>query len=114
MNNVNILFWLRDILACLGILVGLAASIFLFVRKKTSLGILALVGFLLFSTEPIMDIVFWRILINSMNMDWHLDIVYACCTGISMLIGPVLIAVALFLGFRPEPVKEEEVPLPEA
>ena len=44
MSNIQILYYLRDALACLGVLVGLGGAVFLFIRRKTLPAILALIG----------------------------------------------------------------------
>jgi hypothetical protein len=114
-QTLDVMLWIRDALGCLGVLVGLVSAIFLIVRKKPAMGILALAGFLLLSAEPLLDMVLLRLFLKSSSGNWQvIDTIYICCSGISLLLGPVLIAVAFFLGLRPDPVKVEEVPLPQA
>jgi hypothetical protein len=118
MNNINVMYWLRDAVACLGVLVGFGGAIFLFLRKKTIPAVLALVGFLLLSVEPLLDIILWRIVAQSAaNPNWEsMSTAYACLSGITMFLGAVAIALAFFLGFRvpklppPPPVDEAGLP----
>lgn len=120
MNNLNLVYWLRDAVACLGTLVGVGSAIFLFIRKKTLPAILALVGFLLLAVEPLLEIIFWRIMANSSNFDYgafeSLSTAYACINGPTMFLGIVAIALAFILGFReprlppPPPVDEAGTP----
>jgi hypothetical protein len=117
MNNIEILYYVRDAVACLGVLVGLGGAIFLFSRKKTMPGILALIGFIFLGIEPLLDLVVWRILSNSANANFDtLNTAYACITGPSLFLGILLIVLAFVLGFRepklPAPSFEPPADLP--
>jgi hypothetical protein len=117
-NNINVMYWLRDVVACIGPLVGIGGAIFLFIRKKTLPAVLALVGFLLLAVEPLMDIILWRIVAQAATSpNWEsMSTAYACLSGIAMFLGTVAIALAFFLGFRepklppPPPVDEAGLP----
>ncbi len=113
-NAINGLYYLRDAIACLGVLAGLGGAVFLFIRRKTFPAILALIGFLLLGIEPLLDIIIWRLLSfdSSANFD-TLNTVYACTSGLTMFLGAILIAMAFILGFREPklgPPPPEEVP----
>ena len=118
--DYNVLYWLRDAIACLGILVGLGGAIFLFTRKKTVPGILTLVGFLALGLDPLLDIILWRIIAQyASSPNWTtMDYAFVCITGPGHLIGAILIVVAFIMGFRepklPPPPIEEPADLPPA
>ena len=117
MNNLEFLYYLRDAIACLGVLVGLGAAVFLFIRKKTLPAILSLLGFTLLGIEPLLDIFIWRMLGNSASANYDtLNEVYACTSGLTMFLGMVLIVITIILGFRepklPPPVEEPPADLP--
>ena len=101
MNNIELFYYLRDALACLGVLVGLGGAIFLFIRKKTLPAILSLAGFVLLGIEPLLDLLIWRLLSNSSNANFDtLNSAYACISGLTMFLGAVLIALAIILALR--------------
>jgi len=113
--DIGALFYLRDTIICLGVLVGLAVSIFIFTRRKTSASLLSLSGYLLLSVEPFLDIIVWRILGNRRLPDLRtLNIVYACVSGPVLFLGMVLLAVGLFLAVRSPPKAEQQAPGPAA
>ena len=119
MSNIETLYYVRDAVACLGVLIGLGGAIFLFIRKKTMPGILALVGFFFLGLEPSLDIILWRILANNSNANFdNLNYAYACITGPALFLGILLIVMAFILGFRekklPPPPIEPPVDLPPA
>jgi hypothetical protein len=70
MNNIEIIYYVRDAVACLGVLVGLGGAVFLFIRKKTLPAILALIGFILLGIEPSLDVILWRVLANNSNANY--------------------------------------------
>jgi hypothetical protein len=101
MDNIEILYYIRDAVACLGILIGLGGAVFLFIKKKTLPAVLSLLGFLALGLEPLLDLVLWRVLGSASNPDWDsLNTAYACVTGPSLFLGVVLIALAFFIAFR--------------
>jgi hypothetical protein len=114
-NTINVLYYLRDAIACLGVLVSLGGTVFLFIRRKTFPAILALIGFLLLGVEPLLDVIIWRVLstASSANFD-SLNTVYACTSGLTMFLGAILITLAFVQGFRepklgpPPPVEDAE------
>ena len=117
MNNIEIFYYLRDALVCLGVLVGIGGGIFLFIRKKTLPGILALIGFLFLGIEPLLDVILWRILGNTASPNWDtMNTSYACVTGPTAFLGILLIVLAFILGFRlpklPPPSSEPPMDLP--
>ena len=110
-NNIEILYYLRDAAACLGVLVGLAGVVFLFVRRKTGAAILALLGFLLIALEPLTDIVAFRILGSASSPNWDaLNSAYACVSGLSLFLGTALLAAGLFVISRKGPLPPPETP----
>jgi hypothetical protein len=101
MNNIETIYYVRDAVACLGVLVGFGGSIFLFVRRKTMPGILALIGFIFLGLEPLLDVVLWRVLANNSSANFDtLNYTYACITGPALFVGILLIVLAFILGFR--------------
>ncbi len=119
MNNIEILYYVRDAVACLGVLVGLGGAVFLFTRKKVMPGILALVGFIFLGIEPSLDVIVWRVLGNNSNANFDtLNYTYACITGPALFLGILLIVLAFVMGFRetklPPPPMEPPVDLPPA
>jgi len=113
MNNIEVLYCLRDAVICMGVLAGLLGAVLLFARRKVLPGILALIGFILLGIEPILDIVLWRILGHGELPDWNkLNTFYACASGPSLFLGIVLLAAGLFLAAPKEtPRLPEEIPL---
>jgi hypothetical protein len=116
-SALNTLYWLRDAVACLGVLVGVGGAIFLFVRKKTLAAVLSLIGFVFLGLEPLLDMILWRILINGDNPNYDLmSTTYVCITGPALFVGIVLIVLAFILGFRgpklPPPPIEVPTDLP--
>jgi hypothetical protein len=104
-NNIEMLYYLRDAAACLGVLVGLVGAIVLLIRHKTAAGILALLGFLVIALEPLTDIVAFRILGAGSSPNWDaLNSAYACVSGLSLLLGLVLLAAGLFVISRKGPL----------
>jgi hypothetical protein len=100
-NNIETIYYVRDAVACLGVLVGFGGAIFLFVRRKIMPGILALIGFIFLGLEPSLDVILWRVLANNSNANFDtLNYAYACITGPALFIGILLIVMAFFLGFR--------------
>jgi hypothetical protein len=100
-TNIEVYYYIRDAVACLGVLVGIGGAIFLFIKKKTLPAILSLLGFIALGLEPLLDLVIWRILGNGSNPNWDsLNTAYACITGPTLFMGVVLITLAFILGFR--------------
>ncbi|KAF0107390.1 MAG: hypothetical protein FD146_1868 [Anaerolineaceae bacterium] len=101
MDTIDIYYYIRDTLACLGVLIGIGGAVFLFVKKKTLPAILSLVGFLFLAVEPILDLVIWQWLSYQEAFDYEpLTTAYACISGPAMFLGAAFIALAFFLAFR--------------
>jgi hypothetical protein len=116
-NNIEVLYYLRDAVACLGVLVGLGGAVFLLIRKKTLPAILALIGFILLGVEPLLDVLIWRILANNSSANYDtLNTAYACITGPALFLAILLIVLAFILGLRepkiPPPPIESPADLP--
>lgn len=92
-------FWnIRNTLACLGFLIGIGGGIFLITRRQTIPGVLAMVGFFLFSLEPLADIIVYRILYKqdlSPDMYTTFDYVYVCTSAAGFLLGSIAMVMAL-------------------
>ena len=100
-TNIEVYYYIRDAVACLGVMIGVGGAIFLFIKKKTLPAILSLLGFIALGMEPLLDILIWRVLGKGSNPNWEtLNISYACVTGPSLFIGAVLIVLAFILAFR--------------
>jgi hypothetical protein len=117
MANYEVLYWLRDVAACLGALVGIGGAVFLFIRKKPLPAVLALIGFVMFSVDPLLDIILWRLIANSAaNPNWNtMSATYSCLSGGGALLGSVLIVLAFILAFRepklpPPPISSDLPP----
>jgi hypothetical protein len=98
-NYVNLVYHLKNAVTCLGFLVGIGAGIFLITRKQRLAGALAIAGFVLFSLEPLADLVIFRILFRNLDYDRALfdalNIVYPCISGFGVLLGTVALIIAL-------------------
>lgn len=103
MSNIEVLYYIRDAVICVGVLAGFLGATLLFIRRKVLPGSLALMGFTLLGIEPILDIVLWRILGHRELPDWTtLNTIYACASGPSLFLGIVLLAAGLFLAAHTE------------
>lgn len=101
--DYNALYWLDDVISCLGILVGVGGAIFLFTRRKTVPAVLVLIGFLAMALHPILDIILYRLIdyySSSLTSPLTLDFAYACIAGPGFFIGAILIVIAIVLSFR--------------
>jgi hypothetical protein len=118
MDTIETYYYLRDAVACVGVLLGFGATIFLFIRKKTGPAILSLLGFIFLGMEPLLDIVLWRILGSGSNPNWDgLNTAYACVTGPSLFLGVVCLVLAFIFVLRqpklpPPPVEPPSDILP--
>lgn len=116
--DYNTLYWLDDVISCLGILVGVGGSIFLFTRRKTAPAILALIGFLAMALHPILDIILYRLIAyySSSGGSVTLDYAYVCIAGPGFFLGAALIVIAFIIGFRepklPTPADDPPAELP--
>ena len=97
---------LRLVILCLGFLIGIGAGVFLIVRKRMVPGILTLAGFLLFSLNPIVEFVVFRVLWEQLvRSDDYLtaNMISNCLTGFSFFLGSIALVVAFILMLRPTP-----------
>ena len=96
--DYNVPFYIRNVILCIGFLVGVCAGIYLIIRKHILAGILAIIGFTLFALEPIADIIIYRILFTyelEEQMYSSLDWAYACTSTVAFFIGSVALMIAL-------------------
>ncbi len=102
-DYINTLYYLRDILLCVGFLAGMIVGVFLIVRKHILAGILAILGFALIGLEPVIDFIIFRLL-YSMDLPEEafttLDYAYPCISAPTIFIGTLLLVVALILAAR--------------
>jgi hypothetical protein len=111
MDDPNLPFNLRDGLLCLVFLAGIGAGIFLIVRKQAKAGGLALAGFVLFSIDPIAEVILFRILLNFNSDNYNfLNWTYACISGLSVFLGSAALIAALIMAAWPQVA--EPVPPP--
>jgi hypothetical protein len=102
MDSSYIPYLFLDCLACTGSLVGSGVGIFLLTRRQTTAGILALIGFLLLSVNPVMQFLLYGPLLLTGTMDFELvGWLDACITGGALLTGCILIGAALVMAIRP-------------
>jgi hypothetical protein len=115
MDNIETYYYIRDAVACVGVLIGFGATIFLFIRKKAGAAILSLLGFVFLGLEPLLDIILWRVLGSTSNPNWDtLNTTYACVTGPSLFLGVVCLVLAFIFALRelklPPPPQPSEPP----
>ncbi len=107
--NSQLFYNIRDALLCLGFLIGFVGGIVLLVRKKTGAGILAILGFFLFSLDPLIELVLFRLLYNNFGDNLQaMDMVYTCVSGPAILLGSICLLAALLLAARPSQPKSLE------
>lgn len=97
-DMTNILWLMRNAILCLGFLFGMGTGVFLFTRKHKTAGVLATVGFLLFSLEPIADFVVYRVLYRQdIGPDMYptLDYAYLFTSIFAFFLGSIALTVAL-------------------
>ncbi len=101
--DTRVLYDIRDAIICLGFLAGIVGGIVLLTRKKTTAGLVAILGFLMLSLDPLSEIVLFRLMFESFaNNLQTLDMVYTCISGVSIFLGVILLLVALILAARPD------------
>lgn len=103
MDAYNLPYNLRDVLLCLGFLVGVGVGVFLIIRKQVVAGGLTVAAFLLFSLDPILEFILFRVVWNTVSTDGGyqaLNWTYACVTGAADLLGVGALLVALVLAVR--------------
>ena len=93
---------LQNVIQCFGALLGMGMGVFLMIRKHTLAGILALVGFILFSFEPITRLLLLNVLINLDIGGEAFNYIYPCVTTPAFLLGCLALAAAFFMMLRPD------------
>jgi hypothetical protein len=102
-NYIVVFYNLKNAISCLGFLVGIGVGIFLIVKKQRAVGALAIVGFLLFSLDPLVD---WirRIILRTPNFSIELfnalQAVHACLSGLGFFLGTAALVVAFIIVMR--------------
>ena len=103
MDAYNLPYNVRDVLLCLGFLVGMGVGVFLIVRKQVVAGGLTVTAFVLFSLDPLLEVILFRVLWNTMSTDsgyQALNWTYACASSAANLMGVGALLVALILAVR--------------
>ena len=95
-------YTLRDSLLCLTFLAGMGAGVLLITRRQTTAGGLVLAAFILFSIDPIAEIVLFQMIPNALSIDDYtpLNWSYACISGPAILLGVAALIAALFVTTR--------------
>jgi ABC-type sulfate transport system permease component len=103
MDAYNLPYNVRDVLLRLGFLVGMGVGVFLIVRKQVVAGGLTVTAFVLFSLDPLLEVILFRVLWNTMSTDSSyqaLNWTYACASSAANLLGVGALLVALILAVR--------------
>ena len=79
-------------------------GVFLLIRKRTMAGILALVGFILFSLEPVTSFMLLNVLsrIDIGGEAFNYICPYPCVTTPAFLLGCLALSAAFFMMLRPD------------
>ncbi len=104
MDPYRLPYDIRDALLCLVFLVGIGAGVFAIIRKRQMAGLLTVAGFLLFSVDPIAEMVIFRVITSGYTGD-NFDVLnwsYVCISTPAMLLGVVALIAALFIAARPQ------------
>ena len=91
---------------CIGFLAGLAAGVFLIVRKRMLPGILAMAAFILFSLGSIVNILAFRVFFEQIvqaDLYESISIATSCITGIADILACAALIAAFILLLRPAP-----------
>ncbi len=99
--SMSTVYNIHTAVQCLGALLGIGMGVFLIIRKRTLGGILALVGFVLFSAEPATKMLL-NLLIRLDLGGEAFNYIYPCVTGPAFLLGCVALAAAFFMMLRPD------------
>jgi hypothetical protein len=99
-STIEFFYNLRYAVLCLGSLIGIGAGIFLMVRKRKIAGLFTIIGFLLFSIDPIMSVLIYVIFPNLLT-NRGIYGSYPCISGISFILGCIALIIALIQGIRP-------------
>ena len=103
MDAYNLPFNLRDALLCLGFLFGMGVGVFLIIRKQVVAGGLSVAAFVLFSLDPLLEVILFRVLGNNLSAEGDfqtLNWIYACVTGPVNLLGIAALLAALIVAVR--------------
>jgi hypothetical protein len=98
-NFVTVFENIRDILLCLGFLIGGGAGVFLITRQRVTEGIMTLAAFALFALEPLTDYILFGVLYSKLtdaNMESAFSTVYYCLSTLVFLAGSALLVAAIF------------------
>jgi hypothetical protein len=113
------LYYIADALLCIAYLVGIVAGVIALARKKILPGVLAIVAFLFFGLQIVLNILIWGILVNRVPnygvLNWA-----SFCIGTPLgLFGGIALVVLVFLNIGkketlPPPPPVEEFPPPQS
>ncbi len=102
MDPLTLPYNLRSGLTCLIFLIGAGAGIFLILRKQTLTGGLALAGFVLFSIDPLVEVILFRLLGDNFSENYEiLGWVYAGVSSVVTILGVAALTAALIMATRP-------------
>jgi hypothetical protein len=100
--SLSIIYNIQNAIVCLGALIGIGMGVFLIVRKRKMAGILALVGFILFSVEPLTSFMLLNVLSRIDIGGEAFNYIYPCVTTPALLLGCIALAAGFFLMLKPE------------
>ena len=100
--NLSIIYNIQNAIVCLGALIGIGMGVFLIIRKRMVAGILALVGFILFSVEPVTSFLLLNVLSKIDIGGEAFNYIYPCVTTPALLLGCIALAAGFFLMLKPE------------
>jgi len=66
-------------------------------------GLFALIGFLLFGIEPLLNFLLYQVLLKTLMPYQQVFLAYPCISGATFLLGCIALMIALFSGARPNP-----------
>lgn len=98
-------FILRDSALFLVFLVGMGAGVYVITQNKRKVGGLILSGFALLGLEPIADFVIFNLLSPKLGEEMGYEVFnwsYACTSGISMVLGTLILLTAFYFAIQPE------------
>ena len=108
--DINTAYYFRDMLMLMVFLAGAGMGIFLLSRKQRLPGILTIAAFLLFSLEPLLDIIVFRLLLQqdlSEQAYLTIDYFYPCITAPAFFLGSLALIAAFYLMLKPAPPPTE-------
>ena len=113
--DIGLAYNLRDLVMFLVFLAGAGMGVFLLSRKRRLPGILTIAAFLLFSLEPLLDVIVFRLLFQqdlSEQAFQTLDYIYPCITAPAFFLGSLALIIALYLLVKPEAKPPEHITYP--